>query len=219
MSDSDSFIDEVNDEVRRDSLYRSLRKYGWIGILAVVIIVSGAAWNEYRKASAVASARALGETLLGALEQPTPDERVAAFKTVSAEGDMQGVVALLAAAEQLADEDPVAAVETLTPLAQSTDAPAVYSDLAAFKMVMIGGESVTPDLRSQLLERLARPGAPYRALAMEQQVLDLAATGETDAAIEAARALLQEPSLTPGLLRRISQLMVALGANAGENAG
>ena len=30
MHDSDSFISEVSEEVRRDRLYAALRRYGWL---------------------------------------------------------------------------------------------------------------------------------------------------------------------------------------------
>ena len=43
VSDTDSFIEEVTEEVRRDRLYKFLRKYAWVGILAVVTIVGGTA--------------------------------------------------------------------------------------------------------------------------------------------------------------------------------
>ena len=36
MHQSDSFIDEVSEEVRRDSLYRLLRRYGWL--LAALVV-------------------------------------------------------------------------------------------------------------------------------------------------------------------------------------
>ena len=48
--DTDSFIDEVTDEVRRDRLYLLMRRYGWIGVLVIVVIVGGAAWREKRAA-------------------------------------------------------------------------------------------------------------------------------------------------------------------------
>ena len=219
MSEADSFIDEVNEEVRREKLYRSFRKYGWIGILAVILIVGGAAFNEYRKATATAAAQDLGGSILEALEMPGAPARVDALAAIPAEGDMQSVISLLSAAEQMASEDPEAAVAMLTPLASSTEASVAYSDLAALKVVLIGGEAVSPDLRAQLLERLAAPGAPYRPLALEQQVLDLAASGDTEAAIAAAEALLEEPQLTQGLLERVSRLMLALGAEGGDAAG
>jgi len=32
MSQSDSFIDEVTEELRRDQLFRALKRWGWIGV-------------------------------------------------------------------------------------------------------------------------------------------------------------------------------------------
>lgn len=216
MSEADSFIDEVTEEVRREKLFKTLRKYGWIGVLAVLLIVGGAAFNEYRKARASAAAQALGDEILEALSLPGPSTRTDALAAIAPEGEAAGVVALLKAAEDLAAEDPAAAVDVLSPLAARTDIASLYSDLAAFKIVLIGGEAVDADLRGQLLERLAAPGAPFRPLAMEQRAIDLAASGETEAAIAAARALLEEPLVTPGLARRVTQLLLALGADMGN---
>ena len=50
MSDTDSFIEEVSEEVRRDRLFKLMKRYGWIAILAVLLLVGGAAFNEVRKA-------------------------------------------------------------------------------------------------------------------------------------------------------------------------
>ena len=36
MSDTDSFIDEVTEEVRKDRLYGYLRRYGWIAVLVIL---------------------------------------------------------------------------------------------------------------------------------------------------------------------------------------
>ncbi len=217
MHESDSFIDEVNEEVRRDRLFRTLRKYGWIGVLGVIVIVGGASINEYRKAQSAAAAQALGDKIVTALALSEPSGRVEALNGIAAEGDTTSVIALLAAAQDLVAQDPGAAVDLLTPLASRTDIPSVYSDLAAFKIILIGGESVSADERDALLQRLATPGAPLRPLALEQQMIDLAASGERDAAITAGRALLEEAQLTPALARRVTQLLLALGAET-ENA-
>ena len=58
MHESDSFISEVSEEVRRDRLYAGLRRYGWLIAALVVLIVGGAAFNEWRKLSRQASAQA-----------------------------------------------------------------------------------------------------------------------------------------------------------------
>ena len=45
MSDTDSFIEEVTEEVRRDRLYGLLRRYGWIAALVIILIGGGASWS------------------------------------------------------------------------------------------------------------------------------------------------------------------------------
>ncbi len=60
LSDSDSFIEEVSEEVRRDRLFGLFRKYAWIPILLIIIIVGGAAFNEYRKITDQRNASLLG---------------------------------------------------------------------------------------------------------------------------------------------------------------
>ena len=47
MSETDSFIEEVSEEVRKDRLFAIMRKYGWIALLAVLLMVSGTAYREY----------------------------------------------------------------------------------------------------------------------------------------------------------------------------
>ena len=54
MSQNESFIDEVSEELRRDRLFALFRRWAWLGILIVVVAVGGAAWNEWRKARAAA---------------------------------------------------------------------------------------------------------------------------------------------------------------------
>ena len=46
MSNPDSFIDEVTEEVRRDRLFRLFRKYGWIGVVIILGLVGGTAWTD-----------------------------------------------------------------------------------------------------------------------------------------------------------------------------
>ncbi len=68
LSNPDSFIDEVTEEVRRDRLFAMFRKYGWIGVLAVVAIVGGAAYTEWSKARSEARAQAFGDAVLDAVD-------------------------------------------------------------------------------------------------------------------------------------------------------
>ena len=49
MSLNDSFIKEVSEEVRRDKLFKYIKKYSWFGFVAIFIIVSIVAFNEWKK--------------------------------------------------------------------------------------------------------------------------------------------------------------------------
>ena len=82
MSDTDSFIDEVTEEVRRDRLYLLLRRWGWVGVVAVVLIVGGAAFNEFRKARDTSQAQKLGDDILAALAENDTAARVAGLEQV-----------------------------------------------------------------------------------------------------------------------------------------
>ena len=67
MSNNESFIQEVSEEVRRDRLYRILKKWGWVGIALIVALVGGASFNEWNKESKINSARNLGDRVLAAI--------------------------------------------------------------------------------------------------------------------------------------------------------
>jgi hypothetical protein len=66
MSNTDSFIDEVTEEVRRDRLFGYFRRYGWIPAVVIVALVGGTAYNEWSKAQVAQVAQARGDALLDA---------------------------------------------------------------------------------------------------------------------------------------------------------
>lgn len=210
MSETDSFIDEVTDEVRRDRLFALFRRYGWIGVVLVLGIVGGAAFNEWRKAGARAEAEAFGDAVLAAIQAP---DRVAAVSSIDATGDRAAVRDLLLAAVSEDAGDRAAALSALEIVAADATLPALYRDLARLKWVILSGPDLAPADRDAALQSLAAPGAPYRALALEQQAMADLAEGRTEAAIATLRALTQDAAASPGLQRRAAQLIVALGGD------
>lgn len=217
MSETESFIEEVSEEVRRDKLFALFRKYGWIAGLAVVLIVGGAAYNEWRNAKAIAAAQALGDGVMAALEKAEASERAAALKAVNATSDdSQMFVDILEAAAQVETDDKAAALALLEEVEQNPKAPEIYRQLAMLKRVILSGSDQDRDTRLATLDELATPGNPFRVLAMEQKALAFYEFGDNDAAIEILLTILDEPGATQALLQRAQQLIVALGGTLSE---
>lgn len=218
MSETDSFIDEVTEEVRRDRLFALMRKYGWIGVLLVVLIVGGAAYSEWQKAQARSDAQAFGDSVLAALDTDDAEARVAALDAIGPDGSgdeagRRAVVEFLAADEALRAGDRAGAAARLQTLAVDAGLPASYRQLAQLKAIILAGAEMEAGARDAALAELAQPGQPFRVLAMEQQALALMADGKDDDALALLRQILDEPDTTSGLRRRATQLIVVLGGD------
>lgn len=209
MSNSDSFIDEVTDEVRRDRLFAMFRKYGWIGVLVVVFVVGGAAFNEWRKSAAEARAEAFGDAVLDALDLGGVEERRDALGAIAADGDQKAVLQLLLASDP--DTDREATLAALDTLANDAGQAQSYRDLAALRRVMVLGKEAPVADRRAALDPIAAAGRPFRTLALEQLAYLLVEEKKTDEAVAAFQALMQDQESPAGLRSRAEQMIVALG--------
>ncbi|TCP61878.1 hypothetical protein EV663_10363 [Rhodovulum bhavnagarense] len=213
MSQSDSFIEEVTEEVRREKLFAMIRRYGWIAVLAVVLLVGGASWREWSQARDRAAAEVLGDTILAALEAPEPAERVSGLDALAPGGEVRALLGLLRGGESGPDMGRADAVAALEAMADDATLPVHYTQLAALKLVMLGGRDTPPEQRLARLAPLAEPGRPYRPLALEQMALAEIDAGNTDAALAHLRTAIEDAAATAGLRQRVSQLIVALGGD------
>ncbi|MDR9395741.1 MAG: hypothetical protein RI571_15735 [Roseovarius sp.] len=211
MSDTDSFIDEVTEEVRRDRLYSRLRRYGWIGVVAVLLIVGGAGWNEWRKAQETEAARALGDSMLAALQQEDAAARADALAGIEAPGPAsRAVLDMLAAAERTGTA-PEAAAERLLALADRDGIAPIYRQIATLKAAGLPDGGLDPETRRSRLEGIALSSGLTGLLADEQLAyLDIEA-GDTEAALERLQTLVAAAQATAGLRQRASQAIVAIG--------
>lgn len=212
MSETDSFLDEVAEEVRRDKLYGYARKYGWIAVLAVVLIVGAAAYVEWSKVRNESAAQARGDAIIAALNIDSASDRAAALAEVAAEaGTAKAVIELRRAAVLAEAGDTAAALTVLDQLAASAEVEPVYREMAKLKAVILRGPEMDPAQRMAALDALASAGAPFRTVALEQRAVALLDAGDRDAALEQLLSLLQEPGVSTAMRNRTEQLIIALG--------
>ncbi|MBU2993757.1 tetratricopeptide repeat protein [Octadecabacter sp. 1_MG-2023] len=213
MSNPESFIEEVSEEVRKDQLFGYMRKYGWIAVLAVLLVVGGTAYSEYRKAQTTAAAQAAGDEILAALEMDDDAERAAALGAIELSGGAGAITGLLTASNLVETGDINGAVTALEAVALDDTAPAVYRDLAALKAAMVQGEELSLDDRRAMLTGLATPGSTFRLIAQEQLALLNVEAGDIDTAIDQFAAIGQDAEVTQGLRERAFSMIVALGGD------
>lgn len=212
MSETDSFLQEVSEELRRDKLYGNMRKYGWIGVLLVVIIVGGAAYREYQKSQATERAQLFGANIIEALNEKKPEDRISKLQKIKAPSDnARAILAMLVSAEVGNQEGSIQDLSNLTNVLNDLDVEAHYRDLLNFKILLGSAEKMELEERKSGFSKLSKPGNPFRLLAEEQLVLIEIEKGNIDGAIEKISQLLLDAELTVGLRNRATQMMIALG--------
>ncbi|KIC19674.1 MULTISPECIES: hypothetical protein [unclassified Leisingera] len=219
MSDTDSFIDEVTEEVRRDRLFLMLKRYGWIGGAAVVLIVGGAAFREYNKAKEQAAAETLGDDITAALKIDGSEKQAEALAAVPAESAGGAAILNMLEAAALSEAGKTAeAVAQLEAVAVDGDLPLIYRHVASFKALALQAETLSAADRRVQYEALAQPGAPLALLASEQLALLDVEEDNTEAAISRLRDIVADATVTADLKDRASQVIVALGGSVNGDA-
>ncbi len=212
MSDTDSFLQEVSEELRRDKLYRNIRKYGWVAILLVILIVGAATYREYLKSQAETEAELFGTSIIDALNEKNVADRIAKLQKINAPGEnAKAIVAMLLSAEATGNETKIFEMSTLSDLTEKLSIDAHYRDLLNFKILLGSSEIMDIDERVKAFERLRKPGNPFRLLAEEQIALIELELGNTDNAIQKISQILIDAELTAGLRNRATQMLIALG--------
>ena len=206
MSDTDSFIDEVTEEVRRDRLFGYFRRYGWIAAVVILGLVGGTAYNEWSKSTAAQVAQARGDALLDALDMDDDTASITALSEIATNEGGDVVASFLAAGA-----DQSQAANLLGVIAANTDHPEYIRDLARLKL------ATTPDAVSQdaavlILTDLSAAGGLYRNAATEMLVAIELERGNVDAAVTLLQAHIQDAQATQEQIQRMGELIVALGA-------
>ena len=212
MSDTDSFLQEVSEELRRDRLYRNMRKYGWVAILLVTMIVGAATYREYLKSQTEKEAELFGTSIINALNEKNAPDRISKLQQINAPSEnAKAVVAMLLSAEVSQSRSPKIEITTLRDVLDNQTIDAHYHELLKFKILLSSADIMNSDERKSAYVELSEPGNPFRLLAQEQLALIEIEKGNVDRAIERISQILLDAELTTGLRNRATQMLIALG--------
>ena len=216
----DSFIREVEQELRSDKVKALWDRFGWLIVGGAVLVVALTAawrgweyWTERR-------ANASGDRFLAAVEAIEADDRDAA-RAVLAELQVDGagrydLLARLLDASLLGDSDPAAAVAAYRAVADDGDTPPAIADVARVRAAYVLVDSGEPGEVAALVSPLAVEGEPMRHSAREALALASWRADNRGEAAEQFRLIVADPG-TPPALRERAETMLALHASLGGN--
>ena len=209
MSNTDGFIEEVSEEVRKDKLFALYKKYGWIPVVIICSLVGGAGFLEYQKSSKASAASARGDALIAALNQDDANLRASELKSIAENGGAEAPIAKLHRAGVLLEQnDEDGALLIYDSMSAGVD---IYAQVATLKAIMLRGNKMEDKARLDALDAIATPGNAFRVIAMEQKAIAHIDMGNNDKAIEIFTTLIEEADVSQALIARSKQMILALG--------
>jgi hypothetical protein len=220
-NEGETFLREVDEELRKERMNRFVARYGWAIIAALVLLlaaVGGGIWWKNRQAEAAA---AKGETLLEALDSLEAGNRNAAVPKIAelAQSDIDGyrVAALFTRAnsETAAGNNP-AAIATLRSIAQDEGIDESYRQAALVRQTALEFDALPPQQVIQRLAALARPGNAWFGTAGEMVGIAYLKLHQPNRAGPLFAQIGRDETVPPSIRTRAIQMAGSLGINAIE---
>lgn len=206
MSD-DSFIREVDEELRQDRAKALWQKYGiWIVSAAIAIILGTVAVTQYRN-WVESKASASGDAFLRALtlaNEGKPDEALTALSELEAEGyGAYPVLARMRAATVYAQKGSFAeAVAAFDSVARDSSVPEAVRDMARLRAGYILVDHGARADVAERVETLTADGNPLRHSAREALAIAAWKAGEFSDAMSLFEGIVADDTAPRGLRER-----------------
>ena len=206
MSENESFIAEVTEEVRRDKLYLLLKRYGWIPVIVIITVILASIFIEIRNNAKVIEAEKLGDFLASSLSE---DMEVKAIISNDISSTPKSLIALLLEAKILENKleyhTAIAAYETVL---SREEIPTSLKDFVKFKLVLLVKDD--PMRIKKLIGDLINPDGSFHLLALEQKVLIEIGEKRWNEAVANLNLILADPEVSQGMITRATQIKKAI---------
>ena len=203
MSFNDSFIKEVSEEVRRDNFFKYIKKYAWICILLVLMIVSAVSFNEWNKNNKKINNQSNGDELSLVLDMFIQDKN---YNDYFSYIEQKKSGSILAALNPVFLNDKVEIDKKLLHLkkfSSDENIPLVLRDLALFYQYHLGNNS---NEKFKILVELSGPDRPFKLLAVEEKINLFLEKGSYEEALKEIDAIQPELSNSFSLNNRLNNL-------------
>lgn len=216
---ADSFVREVDENLRRDQMAERAKRYGALIVGAVVLFLLAVAgflyWQNRQQQQAEAGTEQLTVALqdIGANRMTTAPATLDTLRQSDAEG-VKAISGLTRAALALQQGNRKLAATIYTEIAADTSLASPYRDLALVRGTSLEFDTLKPDDVIARLQPLAVAGEPFFGSAGEMIGMALIAKGQRPAAGQLFAKIAADEGVPDSLRARAVQVAGTLGVDA-----
>jgi hypothetical protein len=217
--DGETFLREVDEELRREQMGHFMKRYGWALLAAVVLVLGGIGGWLWWQARAEAAAGKQGEALTSALDSLEAGNRNAARPKLDelANSDLPGyrAAALFARANaETAAGNAPAAIATLRGIAANQDFDEIFRQAALVRQTQLEFDTLPPQQIAQRMGPLSQPGSPWLGSAGEMLGIAYLKMRRPDLAGPVFGRIGRDEHVPPSIRTRAVQMAGSLGVDA-----
>ena len=217
--DADTFVKEVDEELRKEQLNQFVARYGWWLLAGIVLILGSVGGFLWWKEQQTAMAGEQGEVLIEAVDAIAAGNRAAAAPKIAelsaSDTDGYRVGALFArASTQIEAGQRPAAIATLRSIAEDEGLAEPYRQAALVRQTALEFDQLQPQVIIRRLGPLARPGQPWFGSAGEMVGMAQLRMRRPDLAGALFQRVGRDESVPPSIRTRAIQMAGSLGFDA-----
>lgn len=215
---TDTFVREVDENLRRDQTRDFFKKNGSFLIAAVVLFLAASGgliwWKQHQVQKSEAQVEqfaAVYKDIASGNTSQVPQK----LDQLADEGSkgIRGSALFAKAAVALQQGDTKTAIATYKAAAEDSGLPQAYRDAALIRQTALEFDQLQPQALISRLEPLAKPGEPWFGSAGEMTALALAKQGKKQEAGQLFAAIAKDNTVPSSIRERATQLASSFGVD------
>ena len=205
MVESESFIKEVSDEVKKDKLFKALNKFKWPLSALVLLLIGAVGGYEYYKFQKKARAQENGEFFVSAIENLNNNGQTV---TQEINNKLISVLIKLNEAKYFEEKGDIkSATEAYKYIINKYGENKFFNHYSKFQLYLINpAKSLSDKKKIEVLDELSAPDGPLKLLALEQKLYLYVKINDLDNIKLQVKLILSDQGITPEQVIRIKEV-------------
>ena len=222
---NESFLREVDENLRRDRLRDFGKKYGvWLGVaVALFLVASGGFiyWQNYKLQQTEKQTEQLAEIFknIGGNNTASAAQQLDELSQRGSSKGIRATAMFTRAALALQQNDTKLATAKYRDIAGNSSLPQPYRDAALIRQTALEFDALQPQEVVSRLSPLAKPGNPWFGTAGEMTGMAMIKQGQKSEAAQLFAAIAKDTSVPDQIRQRAVQIAGTLGVDASSALG